>query len=67
MGKGQELLHRLYEVLDEFEQAIVKREHRKPLLEDKVVLRQAVDDARKKVVETVVQLIKEAEEEYLRR
>jgi hypothetical protein len=65
MGKGQEYLHRLHEVLGDFEKAIVRREHRKPLLDDRVVLQQEVDDARQRVVDTMIELLREAQEEYL--
>ncbi len=64
MSKGKEFLHRLHEALGEFEKSIVRREHKK-LLDDRVVLQQNVDDARRKVVETVVELVKEAQVEYL--
>ncbi len=63
MGKGHELLHRVHEALNEFEQSVVRREHRK-MLDSKVSLQQDVDTARQHVVQTIIQVIKEAQEEY---
>ena len=65
MSKGHEMLHRLHQVLSEFEAAVVRREHKKPLLDDPVVRQQEVDAARQKVVNTVIALAREAREEYL--
>jgi len=56
MGKGQEYVKRVSEALDEFERAVVRREHKKAL-ESKVPLQQEVDRAReqlKQVIATVV-------------
>lgn len=64
MSKGKEFLQRLHAVLNEFEQAVVHREHKK-MLDDPIVLRQAVDDARNRVVNMMVDLVKEAQAEYL--
>lgn len=64
MSRGTEFLQRLHGVLNEFEQAVVRREHKK-LLDDPVVLRQQVDDARNRVVDTMVDLVREAQAEYL--
>lgn len=63
MGKGHEFLHRLNEVLWELEQAVVRREHKK-LLDSAVSLQQEVDKARQHVIEVVVEVVKEAREEY---
>lgn len=63
MGKGHEFLRRLHDVLDGFEKAVVRREHKK-LLDNPIVLQQSVDDARSKVVDTIVQLVKDAQKEY---
>lgn len=65
MSKGHEMLHRLHEVLSEFEAAVVRREHRKPLLDDPIVLQQDVDAARQKVVRAVIGIARDAREEYL--
>jgi hypothetical protein len=42
----------------------VKREHKK-LLDDPIVLQQDVDAARQRVVDTMVELVRAAQEEYL--
>jgi cell division FtsZ-interacting protein ZapD len=63
MGKGHEFLRRINEVLDQFERAVVRRE-RKKLLDSKISLQQAVDSARQRLIETVVQVVKEAKETY---
>ena len=65
MSKGREFLRRLHDVIDEFEQAVVRREHRKPLLDDRVVLQQKVDAARQKLVNELIELVRDASEEYL--
>ncbi len=65
MTKGHELLHRLHESLSHFEAAVVRREHKKPFLDSAVVLQQAVDDARQHVVQTVIELVRDAKAEYL--
>lgn len=65
MSKGHEMLHRLHEVLSEFESAVVRREHRKPLLDDPIVLQQDVDFARQKIVKAVIQIARDTREEYL--
>ena len=64
MGKGHEFLHLIQEALTEFENAVRRREHKK-LLDSSVSLQQDVDNARQHVVDTVVQVVKEAKEEYL--
>ncbi len=64
MGKGHEFLHRLHEALTTFEDAVTRRE-RKKMLDSKVSLQQDVDNARQRLVDTVITLIKEAQEEYL--
>ena len=56
MGKGHENLRTLHEALAQFESAVVRREHRKPLT-SKVTLQQEADEARQNVVETVVKLV----------
>lgn len=61
MGRGQEFLHRVHEVLDEFERAV--RQDRRTFGRS-IARRQAVDDARRKVVETIVQIVKDAREAY---
>lgn len=63
MGKGHEFLHRIHKVLRELEDSIVRRENKK-LLDSKVTLQQGVDSARQRVIETVVQVVKEAAETY---
>jgi hypothetical protein len=57
MGRGQEMMQQLQEVLAEFEEAVKRREH-KGLLESKVALQQDVDKARDRVVEVVVALVR---------
>jgi hypothetical protein len=64
MSKGKEFVRRLHQVLTDFEQAVVKREHKK-LLDDPIVLQQDVDAARQRVVDTMVELVRAAQEEYL--
>jgi hypothetical protein len=64
MSKGHEFLHRLHEVIAEFEAAIVRREHKKALLDNPVVLQQDVDAARQKLVKTMIGLAREASQEY---
>lgn len=59
MGQGQEFLHRLNQVLNAFEEAVVKREHKK-LLDSKVSLRQNVGTARQHVIDEVVKIVTEA-------
>jgi hypothetical protein len=59
MSKGREDLHRLQQALNGFEDAIVRREHKK-MLESKVPLQQQVDTAHKHVVDVVVSLVTEA-------
>lgn len=61
MPGGREMMHRLQEALTAFEEAIKRREHRKPL-ESKFPLQQDVDHAREHVVEVVVELVREARE-----
>lgn len=67
MAKGHEFLHRIHEALEEFEKVVVRREHKRPLLDSAVTLQQDVDRKRQQVVDTLVNLIKEAQEEYLPR
>ena len=64
MSKGQELLHPLHDALATFEKAVVQREHKKPFLDSKISLQQDVDNARQRLVDTVVELVKEAREAY---
>lgn len=64
MSKGKEFVRRLHQVLTDFEQAVVKREHKK-LLDNPIVLQQDVDAARQRVVDTMVELVRAAQEEYL--
>ncbi len=59
MSKGREDLHRLTGALNTFEDAIIRREHKK-LLESKIPLQQDVDRAHKGVVNVVVELVTEA-------
>lgn len=61
MSRGKEFLHRVHEVLGEFEDA-VRRE--RGLFGSTVARRQDVDNARQKVIETIVQVVKEAQEAY---
>jgi hypothetical protein len=63
MGKGHEFLHRIHAALDEFESAVVRRENKK-LLDSKVTLQQAVDHARRDLINTIVEVVKEAKEAY---
>jgi len=60
-SRGKEFLHRVHEVLDEFE-AAVRRE--KGAFGRSVARQQDIDNARQKVVETIVQIVKEAQEAY---
>lgn len=62
-SKGKEFVRRLNETLIEFEQAVVRRE-RKGMLDSAVTLQQEVDKARQRVIETAVQIAKEAREVY---
>ncbi len=64
MSKGKELLHNLHEALARFEKAIVQREHQKPFIDSKVSFQQEVDGARQRVVDQVLELVKEAREAY---
>jgi hypothetical protein len=63
MGKGHEFLHRLNEALLTFEQAVVKREHKR-MLDSAISLQQDVDEARQKVIQAAVEIAKEAREVY---
>ncbi len=56
MGTGRESLQRVQQALTEFENAVIRREHKK-LLESKISLQQDVDTARQRVVDVVVQLV----------
>ncbi len=64
MSKGHELLHSLHDSLAAFEEAVVHREHKKPFIDSKVSLQQEVDGARQRVVDQVLELVKEAREAY---
>jgi len=59
MSKGREDLHRLTETLNAYEDAIVRREHKK-MLESRIPLQQEVDRAHEAVVKVVVELVTEA-------
>lgn len=61
-SRGKEFLHRVHEVLGEFEAAV--RAHQGLLGRRSIVKRQEVDDARQRVVETIVQIVREAQEAY---
>jgi len=61
-SRGKEFLHRVHEVLDEFEAAV--RAHQGLLGRRSIARRQEVDDTRQKVVETIVKIVKEAQEAY---
>ena len=64
MSKGHELLHKLHDALAVFEEAVVRREHKKPFIDSKVSLQQGVDSARQRVVDQVMEVVKEAREAY---
>jgi hypothetical protein len=53
---GREYVQQVQKALSQYEEAIVRREHKK-LLESKVSLRQDVDTARQKVLDVVVDLV----------
>lgn len=53
---GREYVQQVQKALSQYEQAIVRREHKK-LLESKVSLQQDVDTARQKVLDVVVDLV----------
>lgn len=59
MGKGQEYVRRVQGALDEFEQAVVRRENKTPLVESKVPLQQDVDRARKQLMEVIAKVVAE--------
>lgn len=61
MPGGKEMMQKLQESLKGFEEAIKHREHAK-FLDSKVSLQQEVDDARHRVVNVVVGLVREARE-----
>ncbi|MFQ6044853.1 MAG: hypothetical protein ACE5PT_00655 [Gemmatimonadales bacterium] len=61
-SRGKEFLQRIGSVVDELEQAIVRRE--KKLVGSKIPQQAEVDAAKKKLIETVVQVVKEAKEAY---
>lgn len=63
MGKGHEFLHRLNEALLQFEQAIIRREHKR-MLDSAISLQQDVDEARQGVIQAAVEIAKEAREVY---
>lgn len=56
MSEGREYLKTVQDALRKFENAVVEREKHK-LMESKVTRQQAVDNARKNVVEVVVKLV----------
>ncbi len=53
---GREYVQLVQKALSEYEDAIMRREHKK-LLESKVSLQQDVDSARQKVLDVVVDLV----------
>ena len=59
MTSGQEKLHRVNEVLNAFEQAVMAREH-KGITQSATPLQQGVDRARAAVVQTVVDMVTKA-------
>lgn len=59
MGKGQEYVRRVQAALDEFEQAVVRRENKTLLIDSKVPLQQDVDRARKQLMEVVAKVVVE--------
>lgn len=59
MGKGQEYVKRVREALDQFEQAVVRREKKLPLVESKVSYQQEVDRAREQLMQVVAQVVAE--------
>jgi hypothetical protein len=59
MGKGQEYVKRVAEALDLFEQAVVRRENKKPLVDSKVALQQEVDRARTQLLEVIAKVVAE--------
>lgn len=59
MGKGQEYVRRVQAALDEFEQAVVRRENKTLLIDSKVPLQQDVDRARKQLMEVVAKVVAE--------
>jgi hypothetical protein len=56
MSQGHEYVQQVQRALSEFEDAVVRREHKK-LLESSVSVQQDVDKARRKVVDAVVQIV----------
>ncbi|HWP38768.1 MAG TPA: hypothetical protein VNL18_14575 [Gemmatimonadales bacterium] len=59
MGKGQEYVKRVAEALEAFEQAVVHRENKKPLVDSKVALQQAVDRARTQLMDVIAKVVAE--------
>jgi hypothetical protein len=59
MGRGQEYVQRVNQALENFEQAVVRREHKKPLLDSKVSLQQEVDRARDQLMEVIAKVVAE--------
>lgn len=59
MGKGQEYVRRVQAALDTFEQAVVRRENKTPLIDSKVPLQQDVDRARKQLMEVIAKVVAE--------
>lgn len=59
MGKGQEYVRRVQAALDEFEQAVIRRENKTPVIDSKVPLQQDVDRARKQLMEVVAKVVAE--------
>jgi hypothetical protein len=56
MGTGHEYLSKIHEKLREFEQAVVNLAKFKPF-ESKVTRQQEVDHARKRLVDTIVEIV----------
>ena len=59
MGKGQEYVRRVQAALDAFEQAVVRRENKTPLIDSRVPLQQEVDRARKQLMEVIAKVVAE--------
>lgn len=59
MSKGQEYVKRVQDALANFEQAVVRRENKKPLVESKVALQQEVDRARQQLMEVIAKVVAE--------
>lgn len=59
MAKGQEYVRRVREALHNLEQAVARRENKKPLVDSKVTLQQDVDRAREQVMEVIAKVVAE--------